>query len=123
MKCECEQCFTEYEGHDGNFKVCNGDACHEEVCKDCYKPCKNPVCKRVVCTSCLEGQSAKYCGEYCITCAMWTTDPNTTWINFDFVAKGMTHAEGYIEVGRLNALLDQERKIQTSKDLKEKIGL
>ena len=91
----CEQCFSEYN-NESDFVICRGDACNEEVCKDCAKKCKNPECHSYVCDNCSNhSSSAKYCGEYCIQCAMWSTDPETAdWVNFDFVAKGMTHTEG-----------------------------
>lgn len=110
----CEQCFTEYDD-DKDFKVCGGDACHEEVCGDCCMKCKNPTCKRYVCDSCLQGRSKQYCGEYCIKCAIWRTEYDDTfedvegdgimvctdkdekgdWYNYDYVAAGQTHDEGY----------------------------
>lgn len=98
---ECEQCFEEFESGDREVHECNGDGCREEVCANCCKKCKNPECKRYVCNSCLEGRSARYCGEYCIDCAMWATvyqdesgDADEQWHNFDYVKNNMTKSSG-----------------------------
>lgn len=88
----CEQCFEEYDD-DNEFVPCSGDACNETVCKSCAKKCKDPDCKRWVCESCLEGSSSKYCGTYCIKCAMWHDDLKDPeeWVNFDYIDLGMKH--------------------------------
>ena len=115
----CEQCFSEHN-NESDFVQCSGDACHECVCKECAKKCKNPECKRWVCDNCLQGQSAKYAGEYCIKCAMWSTDKDGEWKNFDFVKRKMTHAEGLAYLDKKNKGHD-DGAIRTSEDLCNKL--
>jgi len=96
---QCEQCFTDYRNED-DFVVCHGDACHEEVCRNCATKCKDPTCNQYVCNSCSEGSSKQYCGPYCIDCAMWEPEVDEDGeetgddVNFDYIAKGFNHDDG-----------------------------
>lgn len=117
---ECEQCFTEHPTLDG-FVVCKGDACREEVCRDCSSPCKNPKCSHHVCDNCLKySSSAKYCGSYCIECAIWHDDPDDPdeWKNFDYVAKGMSHKRAlrHVRTKKFQAWLNKEIKKRSGDD-------
>ena len=90
---ECENCFNEYD-HEDEFVQCHGDACHELVCiTNCAKKCKDTTCKHHVCQQCRDSYS-DYMGEYCIDCAMWDDTEEDGMVNFDYVAKGMTHDQG-----------------------------
>lgn len=105
---ECEQCFEEYD-HEDEFVRCHGDACHEEVCRKCAEKCKDPTCNNYVCKECKSGSSRQYCGDYCIDCAMWEDEKDEEgeetgdWVNFDYVAKGLTHDQGlkFLKTGTL----------------------
>jgi hypothetical protein len=94
----CETCFQDYDD-EGFFVTCRGDACDEQVCKECAKKCKNPECKNWVCENCLRGSAKEYCGEYCIKCALWITDKNDEWKNFDFFKKKLTYIQAKKKLG------------------------
>ena len=62
----CELCSRDYHSED-DFITCRGDACNEQVCRNCAKSCRNPKCVEHVCETCQASESS---GPYCSDCML-----------------------------------------------------
>lgn len=98
----CEQCFKTYHS-ENDFVQCHGDACHEEVCKECATKCKEPSCMHYTCENC---SSRPYMAGYCIKHAFFFDDENDQLVNFDYVGRGWSQkkAAAYLKRSGLKAI-------------------
>ena len=114
----CEQCFQTYNSED-KFVQCHGDACNELICTECATACKDPTCTHHVCDNCKHNYSLYLGDVYCIKHAMFFDHPELgKFVNYDYIAKGQTHAEGmaYLKATKIQTLMENYDKEQEEKE-------